>query len=183
MDDVRNGRRTSTNRPPHAPEAAAPSADDLARVRAFLDLAEGRGPVPLLDSAGIAELLRSARRMAIVGASTHPGRPSEHVMATLLAAGYECVPVNPNATEILGRRAYPTLAAAAAAEGPIDIVDVFRRHAALVEHAREAVAIGARCLWLQYGLVDWEAARIAHEGGLAIVMDRCTAVEVRRLRS
>lgn len=180
-DDVRNAPAASTNRAPRPTEGAPPDAADLARVRAFLDLAEGRGPVPLLDDAGIAELLRSTRRIAIVGASTRPGRPSHGVMASLLAAGYECLPVNPNAAEVLGRRAYPTLAAAAA-EGPIDIVDVFRRSAALVEHAREAVAVGARCLWLQYGLVDWEAARIAHEGGLAVVMDRCTAVEVRRLR-
>lgn len=154
---------------------------DRERVRAFVDLAEGRGPVPLLDDEGIAALLRSARRIAIVGASSRPGRPSNGVMASLLAAGYACLPVNPKEREVLGRRAYPDLATAAAAEGPIDIVDVFRRSEALVEHAREAVAIGARCLWLQYGLVDWEAARIAHEGGLAVVMDRCTAVEVRRI--
>ncbi|GIW20293.1 MAG: hypothetical protein KatS3mg065_0589 [Chloroflexota bacterium] len=155
---------------------------DRDRVRAFLDLAEGRGPVPVLDDAGIARLLQSARRIAIVGASSRPGRPSHGVMATLLAAGYECVPVNPNEGEVLGRRAYPTLAAAVSTEGPIDIVDVFRRLEFCREHAREAVAVGARCLWLQYGLVDWEAARIAHDGGLAVVMDRCTAVEVRRLR-
>ncbi len=165
---------------PSEPPPASPSDHD--RVRAFLDLAEGRGPVPVLDDAGIARLLRSSRRIAIVGASSRPGRPSHGVMATLLAAGYECVPVNPKEREVLGRPAYPTLAAAAAAKGPIDIVDVFRRVEACREHAREAVAIGARCLWLQYGLVDWEAARIAHEGGLAVVMDRCTAVEVRRLR-
>jgi predicted CoA-binding protein len=180
--DARDAPSDSPNRPPGPTEGSSAAADDLARTRAFLDLAEGRGPVPVLDDTGIAELLRSARRIAVVGASTHPGRPSHGVMAALLAAGYECVPVNPNAAAILGRRAYPTLAAAAAAEGPIDIVDVFRRSEALVEHAREAVAVGARCLWLQYGLVDWEAARIAHAGGLAVVMDRCTAVEVRRLR-
>ncbi len=180
MDDPRDPVPDSTDGAPGPPEAAEPA--DLARVRAFVDLAEGRWPVPLLDDAGIAELLRTARRIAVVGASARPGRPSHGVMATLLAAGYDCVPVNPNAAEILGRPAYPTLAAAAAAEGPIDIVDVFRRSEALVEHAREAVAIGARCLWLQYGLVDWEAARIAHAGGLAVVMDRCTAVEARRIR-
>ncbi len=162
-------------------EGAATARADRDRVRAFVDLAEGRGPVPLLDDDGIAELLRSARRIAIVGASSRPGRPSNGVMASLLAAGYECIPVNPKEREVHGRRAYPDLATATAAAGPIDVVDVFRRSDALVEHAREAVAVGARCLWLQYGLVDWEAARIAHEGGLAVVMDRCTAVEVRRI--
>lgn len=154
---------------------------DRDRIRGFLDLAEGPKPVPVLDDAAIGELLRTARRIAIVGASPRPGRPSNGVMAVLLAAGYDCLPINPNEREVLGRPAYPTVAAAAADAGPIDIVDVFRRSDALVEHAREAVAVGARCLWLQVGLVDWEAARIAHAGGLAVVMDRCTAVEVRRL--
>ena len=70
----------------------------------------------------------------------------------------------------------------AAAEGPIDIVDVFRRPELTEPIAREAAAIGARALWLQLGVVNWETARIAAEGGLAVVMDRCTAIEVRRLR-
>ena len=78
-------------------------------------------------------------------------------------------------------RAYPTLAAATAATGPFDIVDVFRRSELCVPHAHEAVAAGARCLWLQLGVVDWEVARIAHEGGLSVVMDRCTAIEWARL--
>ncbi len=186
MDDAtpsidRSPSSREASGPTDRPAGNRPAAAGLDRVRAFLDLAEGRGPVPLLDDAGIADLLRTARRIAVVGASSRPGRPSNGVMAVLLAAGYDCVPVNPNEREVLGRPAYPSLAAAAAAEGPIDIVDVFRRSEALVEHAREAVAVGARCLWLQYGLVDWEAARIAHEGGCAVVMDRCTAVEVRRI--
>ena len=78
-------------------------------------------------------------------------------------------------------RAFPTLAeAAAAASGPIDIVDVFRRPELCVEPAEQAVAIGARALWLQLGIVNWEAARVAAAGGLAVVMDRCTAIEGRR---
>lgn len=174
MDETPPETDPTTTRPTSGPA-------DRDRIRGFLDLAESRGPVPVLDDAAIAELLRTTRRIAIVGASPRPGRPSNGVMAVLLAAGYECLPINPNAREVLGRPAYPTVAAAAAAAGPIDIVDVFRRSDALVDHAREAVAVGARCLWLQYGLVDWEAARIAHAGGLGVVMDRCTAVEVRRL--
>jgi predicted CoA-binding protein len=71
--------------------------------------------------------------------------------------------------------------AEAASLGAIDIVDVFRRPEATEEIAREAVAVGARALWLQLGIVNWESARIAAEGGLAVVMDRCTAIEVRRL--
>ena len=140
-----------------------------------------RHGVPVLDDAGIAELLRSARRIAVVGASSRPGRPSRGVVEYLVEAGYDVVPVNPNEREVAGRPAFPTLEAAVAATGPVDIVDVFRRSELCVPHAREAVAVGARCLWLQLGVVNWEAARIAHEGGLAVVMDRCTAIEHRRL--
>jgi predicted CoA-binding protein len=136
--------------------------------------------VALLDDAAIAELLTTARRIAVVGASSNPARPSHGVFRTLVAAGYECIPVNPNETEIDGVPAVATLAEAAAA-GRIDIVDVFRRPELTEPIARQAVAIGARALWLQLGVVNWESARIAAEGGLAVVMDRCTAIDLRRL--
>jgi predicted CoA-binding protein len=163
-------------------DALARTHADRARVRDLLDLQEGRGPVPVLDDRGIRELLASARRIAVVGASSRPFRPSYGVTAALLRYGYEVVPVNPAETEVLGRPTYPDLRAAVDAEGPIDIVDVFRRTELCVPHAEEAVAVGARCLWLQLGVVSWEAARIAAAAGLAVVMDRCTAIEVNRLR-
>jgi predicted CoA-binding protein len=156
--------------------------DDPARARDFLDAQENRGPVRLLDDDGIARLLREAHRIAVVGASSNPVRASNSLFETLVGAGFDCVPVNPNEREVLGRLAYATLAEAAAETGPFDIVDVFRRPEFCAVHAREAVAIGARCLWLQLGIVSWDAARIAAEGGLEVVMDRCTAIEVRRLR-
>jgi uncharacterized protein len=136
-------------------------------------------PVPVLDTAGIAALLRSARRIAVVGASSKPARPSHDVFATLVRAGYECIPVNPNETAVLGIPAVATLADAAA-KGHIDIVDVFRRPEQTEPIAREAVEIGAGALWLQLGVVNWETARIAAEAGLAVVMDRCPAIELRR---
>jgi uncharacterized protein len=139
------------------------------------------GAVPLLDDGGIGDLLRSSKRIAVVGASSNPTRPSFGVFRTLVEAGYDCVPVNPNETEIQGVAAVATLAEAAAG-GPIDIVDVFRRPELTEEIAREAVAIGARALWLQLDVINWESARIASEGGLAVVMDRCTAIELRRMR-
>ena len=154
---------------------------DLERVRDLVDVAEGRSPVPLLDDAGIASLLATSRRIAVIGASSRPGRPSLGVMRTLLDAGYELVPVNPNERSVLGMDAYPDLASAVEATGPVDIVDVFRRAELCVPHAREAVAAGARCLWLQLGIVNVEAARIASAAGLSVVMDRCTAIEVRRV--
>jgi hypothetical protein len=95
--------------------------------------------------------------------------------------GFECVPVNPNERAVLGVPAFRTLGEAVHETGPFDIVDVFRRSDLCVPHAREAVASGARCLWLQLGVVNWEAARIAADGGLSVVMDRCTAIEWRRL--
>ena len=161
-------------------DAAARRAD-LERVRDLVDVAEGRSPVPLLDDAGIASLLATSRRIAVIGASSRPGRPSLGVMRTLLDAGYELVPVNPNERSVLGMDAYPDLASAVAATGPVDIVDVFRRAELCMPHAREAVAAGARCLWLQLGIVNVEAALIAHAAGLSVVMDRCTAIEVRRV--
>jgi predicted CoA-binding protein len=81
-----------------------------------------------------------------------------------------------------GTVTYPGVAAAVAARGPFDIVDVFRRPEHTPDIARSAVALGCRALWLQIRIVDWDAARIAHEGGLKVVMDRCTAVDHRRLR-
>jgi uncharacterized protein len=151
-------------------------------VRDLLDLQEGRGPVPVLDDAAIGKLLRSSRRIAVIGASSNPGRPSFTVFRYLAHEGYECVPVNPNERDVFGVPAFRSLADAVTETGPFDIVDVFRRSELCVPHAREAVEAGARCLWLQLGVVNWEAAAIADAAGLVVVMDRCTAIEHRRIR-
>lgn len=103
-------------------------------------------------------------------------------MRYLLSHGYDCVPINPNAGEVLGRPSFPTLEEAAAAGGPFDVVDVFRRSDAMVDIAKSAVATGSGALWMQLGVVNWEAAAIAHEAGLPVVMDRCTKIEHGRLR-
>jgi predicted CoA-binding protein len=126
-------------------------------------------------------VLRSTRRIAVIGASSNPARPSFGVFRTLVRAGFDCVPVNPRETEVQGIRAWPTLASAVEATGPVELVDVFRRSELCPEPAREAVAVGAACLWLQLGVVSWEAAEIAAAGGLSVVMDRCTAIELRRI--
>jgi hypothetical protein len=118
----------------------------------------------------------------VVGASSKPSRPSFGVFRYLVHQGYECVPVNPQERDVLGIPSFRTLGEAVEATGPFDLVDVFRRSELCVPHAREAVDAGARCLWLQLGVVNWEAARIAHDAGLLVVMDRCTAIEHRRLR-
>jgi predicted CoA-binding protein len=156
-------------------------ADDRFRLAGMLDLQEGRGPVPLLDEGAITTLLRGRPRVAVVGASDRPGRPSREVFLALRRAGLDAVPVTPRFAAVGGLAAYPDLAAAVAATGPFDVVDVFRRAEDCPEHAREAVAAGARVLWLQLGIVSWEAARIAHAEGLGVVMDRCLSVELWRL--
>jgi uncharacterized protein len=126
--------------------------------------------------------LRATRRIAVIGASSDERRPSFDVFGFLIRHGFDCVPVNPNEREVLGVNAYPTLAAATEATGRFDMVDVFRRPEFCVPHAHEAVAAGARCFWLQLGIVNWEAAAIASRAGLAVVMNRCTAIEWRRVR-
>ena len=149
----------------------------------LLDLEEGRIGVPVLDRAAIRAVLgaRPKPRIAIVGASPNPVRPSHGVLVDLQGLGYDVVPVNPTATEVAGLACHPTLAAAVQATGQVDIVDVFRLPQACPAHAREAVEIGAKVLWLQLGIASREAGRIAHEGGLAVVMNRCLAVEAARL--
>ena len=156
---------------------------DLQPLKNLLDFQEGRLDVAVLDDAEIAELLRTARRIAVIGASSRPTRPSNGVLRYLVAVGYDVVPVHPNEKVVEGMTCYPTLADAVAATGPVDIVDVFRRAEACPVHAREAVDVGARCLWLQLGIVSADAARIAHAGGLEVVMDRCTKIEHARLGS
>ncbi len=138
--------------------------------------------MPLLDGEASARLLADTRRIAMVGASADPDRPSHGVMRYLLEHGYDVVPINPTVDAVLGRAAYPTLEDAVAATGAFDLVDVFRRPEHTPDIARSAVATGAKALWLQLGVVNWEAAQIAHDGGLAVVMDRCTAIEHRRPR-
>lgn len=148
----------------------------------ILDAQENTGPVALLEGDGPARLLSRTRRIAMVGASPDPGRPSHGVMRQLLDAGYDVVPINPTVESVLGKPAYPTLEDAFAATGAFDMIDVFRRPEHTPDIARSAVAIGAKSLWLQLGVVNWEAAQIARDAGLEVVMDRCTAIEERRRR-
>jgi uncharacterized protein len=121
-------------------------------------------------------LLRKARTIAVVGASSKPDRPSNRVMRILIAAGYDVIPVNPRETEVLGLEAYPSLAAV---PEPIDIVDVFRRAEETPAIAREAVRVGAKTLWLQLGVINQEAASLASAAGLSVVMDRCLGDSVQ----
>jgi hypothetical protein len=127
----------------------------------------------------IRQLLLTTRRIAVVGASDRPDRPSHGVFRFLLDHGYDAVPVNPVLAGRLvhGRRVVPTLAEA----GPLDMVDVFRRSSEAGAVVDEAVRLGARSAWLQLGVVDEAAAGRARAAGLSVVMDRCPVIEWRRL--
>jgi predicted CoA-binding protein len=128
--------------------------------------------------AAIRELLESARTIAMVGASSKPDRPSHRIMRILLDAGFDVIPVSPRETEVHGRRAFTSLGAIGR---PVDIVDVFRRPEETPPIADEAVAAGARALWLQLGISNEEAATRAAAGGLLVVMDRCLGETVQAM--
>jgi uncharacterized protein len=129
------------------------------------------------DPLVIQRMLNAARTIAIVGLSGNPLRASYFVGFYLQRHNYRVIPVNPRETEILGEKSYATLRDVPV---PVDIVNVFRAPAALPAIAAEAVAIGAKCLWCQFGVINEEGARIAEKGGLTVVMDRCIKVEHAR---
>jgi predicted CoA-binding protein len=118
----------------------------------------------------IQRILDECRTIAVVGLSSDPSRPSNSVSSYMRRHGYTVIPVNPNETSVLGERAYPTLA-----EVPvgIDLVDIFRRSEEAGTAVDEAIAINAKAVWLQEGVIDQEAAQRANEAGLLVVMDRC----------
>lgn len=125
----------------------------------------------------IRKILTTARTIAIVGLSSNPLRPSNFVGFYLQRHGYRIVPVNPREKEALGETAYPSLSDV---PFPVDVVDVFRAPQFVPEVATEAVKIGAKAMWLQFGVISTEGARIARDGGLDVVMDRCMKVEHAR---
>ena len=120
------------------------------------------------------KLLTEARTIAMVGASSSPDKPSNGIMRKLQSAGYRVIPVNPRETEVLEQKAYPSLRDI---PEKVDIVDVFRRAEDTPAIADEAVAIGAKAIWLQSGISNEETARRAQAGGLLAVMDACIGVE------
>ena len=127
------------------------------------------------------DLLDRSHKVAMVGVSPNPTRPSYFVFSYLRTKGrFEIAPINPNVVEIDGVKAYPSLAVYAAERGAPDIVDVFRKPADAPQVAREAIAAGAKAIWFQYGVINDEAIRLADEAGLDVVVDRCMKVESAR---
>ncbi len=124
------------------------------------------------------EILRKYRTIAVVGLSSDETRESNSISEYMQAAGYRIVPVNPAETEVLGEKAYPTVASI---PSTAEIVNVFRRPEALLGVADDAIAAGAKVIWMQEGIVNEEAAGTARAAGLEVVMDRCIRTEHRRM--
>jgi uncharacterized protein len=133
----------------------------------------------------IPQLLSAARTVAVVGLSNRPDRASHQVASYLQQHGHRIIPINPTyaGESILGEHCYATLTQASKEHGVIDIVDCFRKPQDILPVAEEAVAIGARCLWMQLGIVNEDAARLAQKAGMMVVMDRCLKTEHRALHS
>jgi predicted CoA-binding protein len=136
--------------------------------------------MPLTRDEDIAELLTSTRTIAVVGASDRPSRPSYGVMRFLQDHGYRVLPVNPQITgeHVLGEFVWRDLSQIGI---PIDIVDIFRRPEVAGDAVDQAIFAGAKAVWMQLGVINVEAAARAETAGLKVVMDRCPAIEVRRL--
>jgi hypothetical protein len=126
------------------------------------------------DPGVIRTVLSTTKTIAMVGLSPKSERPSHFVATYLKSEGYRVIPVNPMAAEILGEKSYPDLLSI---PDPVDMVDVFRQPDECVEIAKQAVQIGAKTLWLQLHVVNFEAARLAREAGLNVIMDRCVKIE------
>jgi uncharacterized protein len=126
------------------------------------------------------DILTNVRTIAVVGASPRPNRPSHGVMHYLQRRGYRCIPVNPFAAggDILGELVYARLADI---KEPVDMVDIFRRSGAAGAVVDEAIAIGAKAVWMQLDVRDDDAAARAEAHGIKVVMDRCPAIEIPRL--
>jgi predicted CoA-binding protein len=122
-------------------------------------------------------ILETYKRIAMVGLSSNPFRPSHFAAIYLLSEGYDVVPVNPREKEILGRPCYPSLAAV---PGPVEVVDIFREPAAVPAIVDEAIAVAAKVIWMQLGVIHEEAAEKARAAGLEVVMDRCMKIEHAR---
>ena len=126
------------------------------------------------------KILNEYRTVAVVGLSPDPNRPSYRVASYLDMHGYKVIPVNPHAQEILGKAAYPDLRSI---PEPVEIVDIFRRSEEAMPIVEEAIKIGAKAVWMQEGVINEEAASVARDAGLMVIMNKCMLKEHQRLKS
>lgn len=129
----------------------------------------------------IEKILSTYKSWAVVGCSPDPSRDSHGVSKFLQSRGYHVIPVNPSESSILGEECYPDLQSIPAQRG-VEVVDIFRKPEFAAGVVRDAIEIGAKAVWMQLGVVDQEAFRLAEEAGLDVVMDRCPKIELPRLR-
>jgi hypothetical protein len=165
---------------PPALSSAATPAQLPPSAKPLLQLNEGTG----LDDphrSAIQELLKATRTIAVVGASNTPGKPSHRVAFYLMSAGFDVFAVNPALKELGGRPVYPDLKAIPAGV-KIDVVDIFRKPDAVLPIVEDAIAIGARAVWMQEGIVNEDAAAKARAAGLTVVMDHCIMKEHRMMK-
>ncbi len=136
-------------------------------------------PIDGLDDDAIRTILTTTRRIALVGASANPDRPSNEVLAFLVARAYQVTPVNPGLVgqSLHGCRVVPQLADAT----PLDMVELFRASDQVLAPVQDAIRLGARVIWMQLGVINHEAAALARAAGLMVVMDRCPVIEIARL--
>lgn len=134
--------------------------------------------IKMADTPALRRILTENRVIAVVGLSAKQHRPSHSVAQYLLEHGYRVIPVNPSYQEVLGQKCYPSLRDV---PEKIDIVDCFRRSAEILPIAEDAIAVGAKVLWMQIGVINEAAAEKARKAGLEVVMDRCIEVEYARL--
>jgi uncharacterized protein len=132
----------------------------------------------MMNDQEMTELLKKAKTIAVVGLSSNPLRASFGVSRFLQRQGYRIIPVNPNETEVLGEKAYRSVKEV---PGPIDIVNIFRRPAYVPQVVDDALAKRARCIWMQEGVVNEQAAQAAEDAGMSVVMNRCILKELARL--
>jgi uncharacterized protein len=133
-----------------------------------------------MTDVSVEHILRTYKTWAVVGCSPNPLRDSHDVAAFLQDRGYRVIPVNPSADEILGQRCYPDLASIPE-DIDVEVVDIFRRSELAGVHVDEAIAIGAKAVWMQLDVIDQDAAQRAVEAGLHVAMDRCPKIELPRL--
>jgi len=131
-----------------------------------------------MTDAELKRLLEEARTIAVVGLSPRPERPSHGVARYLIAQGYKVIPVNPMVDKVLGLKSYPDLKSI---PEPVDVVDIFRRSEHVPPIVEQAIEIGAKAVWMQLGVMHAEAAARAEAAGLAVIMNRCMAIEHQRL--
>jgi uncharacterized protein len=129
------------------------------------------------SQAAIRRVLTETHTWAVVGCSPDPGRDSNRIARLLQSRGFRIIPVNPNVDEVLGERSYPSVPA----DQGVEVVDIFRRSEFAGAHVDEAIAIGAKAVWMQLGVIDEAAAQRALDAGLMVIMDRCPAIELPRL--